>query len=172
MFALVSASLMLAQEKEETIPFPTQKGNFMVETTVITTVSTPTTGMSLSMSEGEASVFNVGLTGGYFVANNLALKGGVGYGNTRFEKETLSERWSFRAGMEWSILGYVPIEVAWTGSTTSGEQENPSYLSTQLGYNWFFAENLTFKPFVRYDTSLNTMYKNVTSFGAGFAYFF
>ena len=163
LFALITVPLVWAQ---------TQRGNFVLETAVLSNATAPNTGLGYTSSEEGVKTFNVGLNGGYFVATNLAVKAGVGYGNVRMNEETISESWSFRSGLEYNILGYLPIEVAWTGSMTPNTEINPSYLSSQIGYNWYFDSNFAMKPLVRYDRSLNEYYKDNLMFGVGFNYYF
>lgn len=160
---LATASLVSAQ---------TEKGKLMVETAVLSNNLTPNTGIGFSSEKDGGKMLNLGLNGGYFIANNLAIKAGVGYGNLRYDKETVSETWSFRGGVEYNILGYFPIEVAWTGSNTPHVDYNPSYLSTQAGYNWFLNDNVAIKPLVRYDVSLTDYYNDVVSVGVGFGFYF
>ena len=163
LFALITASLGWAQ---------TQQGNFVLETAVLSNLTMPNTGLGFSTVKDGGSALNVGLNGGYFVADNLAIKLGAGYGNIRYKETTLSEAWSFRAGAEYNILGYVPIGIAWTGSDIAYAKNNPSYLSTQIGYNWFFSDNMAMKPLMQYDISLTDYYKDVLSWGVGFQYYF
>lgn len=163
LFALITASLGWAQ---------TQQGNFVLETAVLSNHTTPNTGVGFSTVKDGGSVLNVGLNGGYFIVDNLAVKAGLGYGNTRFNETTLTEAWSYRVGAEYNIVGYVPVEIAWTGSSITNANYNPSYLSTQLGYNWFFTDSVAMKPLVRYDISLTDYYRDVLSFGIGFQYYF
>lgn len=163
LFAFITASLVWAQ---------TQNGNFVLETAVLSNNTAPNTGFGFSkITDGGGSLLNVGVNGGYFVQNNLAVKAGVGYGATYFDGRTLVDMWSFRAGMEYHINGHLPVEVAWTG-VSSDAKFNPSYLSTQVGYNWFVNKNVGIKPLVRYDISLTDKYKDIVSFGVGFGFYF
>lgn len=156
---LATVSLVSAQ---------TEMGNYVLETAVLSNNTTPNTGLGYTSVDGGSKVFNVGLNGGYFVGNNLALKAGVGYG----EVKDVVQTWSFRTGAEYHIVGRVPVELAWTGSSTKGAADNPSYLSTQIGYNWFVSKNFGVKPLFRYDFSLKDSYQDVTSVGVGFGYYF
>ena len=150
----------------------TEKGKLMLETSVIANNMLPNTGLGYTSEKDGAKVFNLGINGGYFVQDNLAVKLGVGYGNTRYNGNTVSEVFSYRAGLEYHIAGYFPVEIAWTGADVSYLDENPSYLSTQLGYNWFFTDHVGIKPLIRYDMSLIDNYKDLMSVGVGFNYYF
>ena len=161
--SLMFVTLMAAQ---------TEQGKFMLETSVISNNTVPNTGLGYTSEKDGVKVFNIGMNGGYFVQDNLALKVGVGYGNTRYDGNTTSEVFSYRVGLEYHLVGYVPIEVAWAGSDVSYLNENPSYLSTQLGYNWFFTNHVGIKPLIRYDISLMNNYKDLLSIGVGFNYYF
>ena len=161
--SLMFVTLMTAQ---------TEQGKFMLETSVISNNTVPNTGLGYTSEKNGVKVFNVGMNGGYFVQDNLAIKLGVGYGNTRYDGSTVSEEFSYRVGLEYHIVGHVPVEVTWTGSDVSYLNENPSYLSTQLGYNWFFTDHVAIKPLIRYDVSLMDSYEDLVSMGVGFSYYF
>ena len=160
--ALATASLVSAQ---------TEKGNYMVETAVLSNNLAPNTGIGYTSVEDGGSTFNVGLNGGYFIEKNLAVKAGLGYGVNRFEGQTTSEMWSYRGGLEYSFLGKFPVEVAYTGASVPNTVTR-SYVSTQLGYNWFATKNVGIKFLTRYDFSTKNEYKDIVSVGVGLGYYF
>lgn len=152
---------------------PTSKGNFVIETAVLANSSTPNTGLGYTTVENGVKTFNIGLNGGYFVADNLALKAGLGYGEARFNQTSFGKTWAYRVGAEYNIVGSFPVEVSYAKVMTRNTlYSNPQYLSTQVGYNWFVAPNVGVKPLIRYDISLTDRYVDVLSMGVGFGYYF
>lgn len=163
LFGLATASLLSAQAA---------KGSYVLETAVLSETQSPNTGLAYTSVEDGVKAFNVGVNGGYFLTNDFAMKLGVGYGQMRYEGETLSEAFSYRVGVEAQVVKNLLAEVAWTGSTITGVEKNPSYLSTQLGYNIFLSHDVAMKPLVRYNVALTEWYPDVLSFGVGFSYYF
>lgn len=150
----------------------TEKGNFLVETSVLANNLTPNTGFGYSSVENGVRVFNVGFNGGYFIKDNLAVKAGIGYGESTFNNRSFSTH-SFRAGLEYNVFSFIPFEVSYVkGMTRNTLYENPEYLTTQFGVNIFLNENVALKPLVRYDTSLTKDYENVVSLGFALGYYF
>lgn len=64
--SLMFVTLMTAQ---------TEQGKFMLETSVISNNTVPNTGLGYTSEKDGVKVFNIGVNGGYFVQDNLALKG-------------------------------------------------------------------------------------------------
>lgn len=150
----------------------TQKGNYLIETETTFNQQDVNTGIGYYSTKNGDKKLNVGVSGGYFVAKNLALKAGVGYGTTIYDSNTLSSVWSYRAGAEYYINGLVPVQVTWSGASVKNLKYDPSYISTQVGYAWFVNKNLLVKPFVRYDIALTNHYNDGFGVGVGFGYIF
>jgi len=150
----------------------TQKGNYLIETGTTFNSQNVNTGIGFYSVKDGVNTFNAGVDGGYFVAKNLALKVGVGYGTTTYDSNTLSSVWSYRAGAEYYINGLIPVQVTWAGASVKNLQYDPSYISTQVGYAWFVNKNVLVKPFVRYDIALTNHYDNGFGAGVGFGYSF
>ncbi len=120
------------------------------------------TGISFSSSDTQ-KVFNWGTEAGYFVADNFAIKGGLGYGSTTYEYDTDKEKvgsFSYKLGSKYYINGMVPIELALSGSVLSGDtaddlDTNPLYLGGNIGYAIFFADNVAIEPAIGYNYSIN-----------------
>ena len=164
LFALATVSLVSAQ---------TNKGSYVIETAVLANTSTPNTGLAYTSVDGGGKTFNVGINGGYFVEKNLAVKAGVGYGESRLNQTSFGKTWAFRVGAEYSFTRNFPVEVAYAKVMTRDTlYQNPEFLSTQVGYNWFVSQNFGVKPLVRYDFALTDYYENVLSLGVGFGYYF
>lgn len=160
---VLTSTLALAQ---------TQKGNFVIETATTFNSTIPGTGLNYYSEKDGAKTFNVGVDGGYFVAKNLAVKAGAGYGNTRLNRQTVGDAWSYKAGIEYYLAGKFPVQVSYVGSQVQDLVNDPSYISTQAGYSLFLNSKFNIKAFGKYDFALTDYYKNGLGFGVGFGYFF
>jgi len=86
------------------------------------------TGLQFRSRDGE-TFYNIGGEVGYFVMDDLAIKGGIAFGGS-------------------SVEGSTSIEDA---------EENPSYLGIQAGYAWFLGDQVSIEPGLRYNSTLNDM---------------
>lgn len=78
---LIFLSILISNAQENTNPFPISKGNWLIESnTGFGNIHPSNTGISFRLTNGQA-LWNVGGEAGYFVANRLALKLGLGFGN-------------------------------------------------------------------------------------------
>lgn len=118
-----------------------------------------------SVAGGQKSIA-VGAQAGYFIADNLAIKGGLGYANTHRDGKTIVNSFGYNVGAEYYFFGVLPLQVLWSGATIKGFDKNASYVSTQLGYAYVVGKHLVLKPVVRYDHSTDNYWKN--GWGAGF----
>lgn len=171
--AVTTLGFTNAQDKNGNADGQTLKGKWLIEAN--TNFGTPmgsNTGITYSDTDGD-SVYNFGLDGGYFVMDNLALKVGLGYGGMKndFIDTTI---FSYRLGAKYYALGYIPVQVDYSGASIKDADENPSYVGLQAGYAWFLGANVSIEPGVRYDLSLNDNYtdKSTLEFNVGFALHF
>ncbi len=131
-----------AQEKEGVTA--TSKGKWVIEANTGST-STGNTSFSLASVDGNTT-WSIGLDGGYFVMDNLAVKAGLGYADNGF-----ADAFAYKVGAEYYIDGAFPVSVDFTGDTGS----DLKWLGLQAGYAWFVADNVSVKPSVRYNVGLD-----------------
>mgnify|MGYP001194565318 FL=1 len=120
------------------------------------------------------SGYNLGLDGGYFIMDDLALKGGFGYGRTKFDGADAISTISYRLGAKYYIKSMIPVTLDVTGASVKDALENPLWLGIGAGYAWFLGDNVSVEPGVRYNHSLNEDYtdKGAFQFNIGFALHF
>ncbi|MDR6846586.1 hypothetical protein [Flavobacterium granuli] len=146
----------------------TKKGKWLIEANTnfgATTVGN--TSFQLASSDGDTA-WNLGAEGGYFVADNLAVKAGLGYGDNGGYNV-----FSYKVGAKYYLMNKFPLEASFTGASIEDFNENPSYLGLQAGYAWFVAKNVSIEPGLRYNISLNNdFYEDVFQLNIGFALHF
>lgn len=129
------------------------------------------TGIFFSSSNGESS-YNIGLDGGYFIMDDLAIKAGLGYGggSSDFDASVLS----YRLGAKYYINSMIPVTVDLTGASIEDANENPLWLGLGAGYAWFITDNVSIEPGLRYNLSLNENFtdEGIFQFNVGFALYF
>ncbi|WDF62699.1 hypothetical protein [Flavobacterium sp. KACC 22763] len=147
----------------------TAKGKWLIETnTSFGATNVGNTGFSLRSEDGETS-WGLGAEGGYFVADNLAVKAGLGYNDFGHSDNAFS----YKVGAKYYLLNKFPLEASYTGASIKDANENPSYLGLQGGYAWFVGKNVSIEPGLRYNISMNEDYgKDVFQFNIGFALHF
>lgn len=150
----------------------TEKGNTFLEVGTSFTPSTvSSTGINFTTSD-KLNTFNVGAEGGYFVADGLAFKAGLGYGDVNYDGENLGSAFSYKVGVKYYAGGLFPLSVDFNGADIRGAYQNPNYVGLSAGYAWFVGNQVSFEPQARYDISTKDAYKNVFSLGLGINIFF
>ena len=145
----------------------TSKGKWLIEANTGFGNAVGTTSFGLTSSDGDTE-WNIGAEGGYFVADNLAVKLGLGYGDDSFDSY-----FSYKVGAKYYVVNKIPLEVSYNGVSVKGLDENPSYLGLQGGYALFLGKNVSIEPGLRYNLSLNDdYYKSALQFNIGFALHF
>ena len=140
----------------------TQKGS-----TFVGVSSNSVTGVNYStVKDSGVKTFQMGVQGGYFVANNLAGIAGVGYQVLRANKQTVYEGVSYQVGGKYYVESKVPVQVDFNGV------DKVNFIGTQLGYAFFPSKNFSIEPNARYDFALKNSYEDKFSLGVGFNYFF
>ena len=126
------------------------------------------TGFGLSSSDG-TTVWSVGFEGGYFVIDDLALKGGLGY--TDLDGFTL---FSYKIGAKYYIIGQIPVQIDLTGASIEDVDENPLWVGLQGGYAIFLNDYVSIEPGLRYNISMNDDFSDegVFEVRVGFAIYF
>lgn len=147
----------------------TAKGKWLIETnTGFGATNVGNTGFHLSSTDGETA-WGIGAEAGYFVADNLAVKAGLGYDDLGHSVNAFS----YKVGAKYYLLNKFPLEASYTGASAKDAVENPSYLGLQGGYAWFIGKNISIEPGLRYNITLNEDYgKDVFQFNVGFALHF
>ncbi|MCM5664422.1 hypothetical protein [Galbibacter mesophilus] len=144
------------------------KGSFLIEAnTNFGAAHRSNTSISL-YSEDDNSTWNIGFEGGYFVMNDLALKLGLGYGDSKQS----DGRFSYKMGAKYYISSKFPVQADFNGSF--GDDYSPLFLGLQGGYAWFVANNVAIEPGLRYDLDLNDDADNQAgiSLNVGFSLYF
>jgi hypothetical protein len=149
----------------------TKKGKWLIEANTNFGASTVgNTSFQLASSDGETA-WNLGAEAGYFVADNLAIKAGLGYGDDGSDFN--SSVFSYKVGAKYYLMNKFPLEASFTGASIEDFNENPSYLGLQAGYAWFLGPNVSVEPGLRYNISLNNdFYEDVFQLNIGFALHF
>ncbi len=145
----------------------TSKGKFLIEANTGNAML-GNTGFYLTSSDGQTN-YNIGLDGGYFVADNFAVKAGLGYGDN-----SVVTTLSYRLGAKYYVNSMIPITLDLTGASTKDAIENPLWLGIGGGYAIFLGENVSIEPGLRYNLSLNDKFtdKGILQFNVGFALHF
>lgn len=158
-----------AQEATSETGGQTSKGKWLIEANTGNAML-GNTGFYFASSDGESS-YNVGLDGGYFIMDNLALKAGLGYGG---DSATDSNILSYRLGAKYYVISKIPVTLDLTGASIKDAEENPMWLGIGAGYAWFLGKNVSIEPGLRYNHSLNENFtdEGVFQLNIGFALHF
>ncbi|KIO53514.1 hypothetical protein [Flavobacterium hibernum] len=144
----------------------TAKGKWLIETnTGFGATQVGATGFQLSSSDGETT-WSLGAEGGYFVADNLAVKVGLGYNDLGHSLNAFS----YKVGAKYYLLNKFPLEASYTGASVKNA-DAASFVGLQGGYALFLGKNISVEPGLRYNFSLND-YADVFQFNVGFALHF
>src|SRR5690606_37076801 len=152
----------------------TSEGKWLIEANTNFGSAHPAgTGIYFSSSDGNTD-FNLGLEGGYFIMDDLAIKAGLGFGSFKADgADEADSHFSYKIGAKYYISGMIPVQVDYNGASIKDLDENPSYLGLQGGYAIFLGDNVSIEPGLRYDMSLNDdFYESVFQVNIGFALHF
>lgn len=160
-----------SQAQEESSSSPTGQGSWLIEAN---------TGFGESFGGGSGiflrsidgnTAWNAGFDAGYFILDDLALKGGLGYGDAGIDGVDGTLGWKF--GGKYYINGNIPVGVDVNGA--SGNDVSPLWVGIQAAYAWFITDSVSIEPGLRYGLGLNEDAGdgdfNVLSFNVGFAIF-
>ncbi|MBA6155146.1 hypothetical protein H3Z83_01220 [Tenacibaculum sp. S7007] len=142
----------------------TAKGKWVIEANT-GSATRGSTAFSLASSDGNTA-WSLGLDGGYFIAENFAIKGGLGYGDSSFTKGTFT----YKVGAEYYLGGQFPVGIDFTGASSDGNSVN--WLGLQAGYVYFLGENVSIKPAVRYNVGIEDGQEGLFQGLIGFALYF
>ena len=116
------------------------------------------TSFGLSSWDG-MTIWSLGMEGGYFVMDDLALKVGLGY--TDLDGFSM---FSYKLGGKYYVASQIPIQVDLTGASIQDAPENPLWLGIQGGYGIFLNDYVSLEPGLRYNISLNDQYSSEGAF--------
>ncbi|GAA3652021.1 hypothetical protein [Flavivirga jejuensis] len=153
----------------------TSKGKILIEANTGNAML-GSTGINFVSSDG-SSAYNVGLDGGYFIMDDLALKLGLGFGGDNPDVGDSESSFSYRLGAKYYVNSMIPVTVDLTGASGDAVKignETPMWLGLGAGYAWFIGDNVSIEPGLRYNLSLNDQYtdEGVFQFNVGFALYF
>ena len=150
----------------------TDQGKFVIEanTTLgsLGLLQSGGTNFLLTNSDG-TTIWNVGGEVGYFVMDDLAAKVGLGYGD--FDG---AGYFSWKLGAKYYAAEVIPVQLDFSGQVSDEIfiDGNPAFLSVQGGYAFFFGNQVSLEPSIRYGFSLNDVSENVLQIQTGFSFFF
>lgn len=123
------------------------------------------TGFALTSSDGNTA-WAIGAEGGYFIIDDLAIKAGLGYGDSEF-----TSVFTYKVGAKYYIASVAPVQLDLTGGSIKDLDENPMWLGIQGGYAIFLNDYVSIEPGLRYNLSLNKDFSEdgIFEFRIGFA---
>src|SRR5690606_12957621 len=89
------------------------------------TAHSANTGFSLVSADG-STVWSIGAEGGYFIADDLAVKGGLGYSD--YDGLNI---FSYKLGAKYYVISTIPFQLDITGASIQDASENPLWLGLQ-----------------------------------------
>lgn len=163
--AVVGFAFTANAQDDDTTRAQTAKGSWLIEANTGNEVG-GNTGIYFSSQDGEYK-YNLGVEGGYFVIDDLAVKVGLGYGG---DSLTDLNGFSYRIGGKYYIASRFPITLDVTGASIEDAPENPFWLGIGGGYAWFISERISIEPGVRYNLSMNEDFtdKDIFQINVGF----
>ncbi|MBH1959364.1 hemin-degrading factor [Chryseobacterium sp. HSC-36S06] len=171
---LVGALALFATVNAQTQNPALAKGKWLVEANTNFGVLSPSsTSIGFYTNDGD-SMFKIGGEAGYFVANNLALK--VGLGVTSLTMDTFygdnetSTAFNYKIGAKYYIASMFPVQIDFNGISSEGENINA--VGFQGGYAWFVSPNISIEPGLRYDLGTAEGSTGIFSGNVGFALHF
>lgn len=131
------------------------KGSWVIEAN--TGFGAPNTGAANSANTSfslysfdDTTVWSVGAEAGYFIADDLAIKIGLGYN----DYDGINA-FTYKLGAKYYIASQFPVQIDLTGASGDLFGEDPLWLGLQGGYAWFVADNVSIEPGIRYNVSMN-----------------
>ena len=149
----------------------TSKGKWLIEANTGNAML-GSTGINFRSQDGDSN-YNIGLDGGYFIMDDLAIKAGLGYGGFS-QGDFDTSTFSYRLGGKYYVNSMIPVTVDLTGASIKDADENPMWLGLGAGYAWFIGDNVSIEPGLRYNLSLNEDFtdEGIFQFNVGFALHF
>ncbi|MDG3582359.1 MULTISPECIES: hypothetical protein [Galbibacter] len=164
----VVGAFLTANAQSSTSNSALSEGSWLVEAnTNFGRAHAANTSFSLNTSD-DYTAWNIGFEGGYFIMDDLALKAGLGYGDS----DNSDGNFSYKVGAKYYVVSQFPVQIDFNGST--GDDYSPLFLGLQGGYAWFVANNIALEPGIRYDIDINDDADGASglSLNVGFSLFF
>ncbi|MBO0342453.1 MAG: hypothetical protein VX798_06105 [Bacteroidota bacterium] len=147
LFALFIFAGITTYAQSDSNSNPLKKGSWIIEANT-GSWSTGSTAFSLTSADGY-TIYSVGTEGGYFVADNLAIKVGLGYSGG-----DIVGTFSYKAGLKYYVIDKIPLGLDYTGISSDGYGTS-SWLGIQAGYALFVANNVSIEPTLRYNATFD-----------------
>jgi hypothetical protein len=164
--ALFAFGFANGQAKDEQV----SKGKWLVEVNTGFGDRVGSTSFSLTSSDG-VTAYNIGAEGGYFIKDNLAIKLGLGYGDTGIKGSETPI--AYKIGAKYYLKSMIPIELSYNGVGIGQADANPTYVGLQAGYALFLGKNVSIEPGIRYNMATHKQYyDNNFQLNIGFALHF
>ena len=136
-----------AQDKKESDNGgQTSKGKWLIEANT-GSWATGNTSFSLLSVDGNTA-WSIGLEGGYFIMDDLALKVGLGYSD-----DSVDNAFNYKLGAKFYIASQFPVGIDFTGTSSDGY--DASWVGLQAGYAWFVSDTVSIEPALRYNVTLD-----------------
>jgi len=127
------------------------------------------------VSTEDVNIYNIGIDGGYFIIDDLALKFGLGYGGYKVDtdhEDFKTNSFSYRLGAKYYVAETFPFQLDLTGASIKDADENPLWLGFQGGYAIFLGSDFSIEPALRYNISLNEEFSDKGIFQLNFVFSF
>lgn len=149
----------------------TSQGSWLVEAN---TGTSQTGNTSFGLYSGKDNTdWSIGLDGGYFVIDRLAIKAGLGFSSI----ENSRDRFAYKIGAKYYIIDKIPVGLDFTGESitykNSSVSDRANWIGIQGGYAWFVSKQIAIEPTLRYNfTTDDQKADSFFSANVGFALFF
>ncbi len=127
------------------------KGKWVIEANTGSHATGNTSFGLTSVDGANTTSWNLGVDGGYFVMDKLAIKAGLGYGETGVDG--VEGNFVYKVGAQYYIINQIPVGVDFTGTSSDGD--NANWVGFEGGYAWFVAPNIAVTPKLRYNLTLD-----------------
>ncbi|MCB9202133.1 MAG: outer membrane beta-barrel protein [Flavobacteriales bacterium] len=166
-FTMVLLSLVVFGQSQ------VKKGNFLIEANLGTS-QTGNTNFFLTTSN-EHTAWGIGLDGGYFIIDRLALKAGFGYSSDE-DHGVAKDRFAYKIGAKYYIIDKIPVGLDFTGESKDdggNTSDTASWIGIQGGYAWFVSKHISVEPTLRYNfTTDDQKADSFLGLHVGFSLFF
>ncbi len=125
----------------------TAKGKWLIEANT-GSIATGNTSFSLASVDGNTA-WSIGAEAGHFVADDLAIKAGIGYNDNGVTDGTFV----YKIGAKYYVASQFPVGLDFTGASVDGN--NANWVGIQGGYAWFLGDNVSLEPALRYNVTLD-----------------
>ncbi|WP_064967380.1 outer membrane beta-barrel protein [Tenacibaculum ovolyticum] len=161
LIAIVAAGFTANAQDAKTTEGQTAKGKFLIEgNTGFGQANPSSTSFFYKKQTGSDASYNLGLEGGYFVMDDLAVKLGLGYGDNGTD-----DTFSYKIGAKYYVISKIPVQIDYSGNTNDA-----SFLGFQAGYAIFLGDMVSVEPGFRYNLGLGDSDGfNSAQFNIGFA---